>query len=45
MRIYYAIYGEGNIDATINQDTEKERRMDIFLCNTSTVETAFQTSL
>jgi len=39
------LYGEENIEATLNPDAEQERRMDIFLCNTRIVETNFATSL
>lgn len=39
------LYGENNIDIKLNPDVESDRRMDIFICNTRTIETAFQTSL
>lgn len=32
------LYGESDISAKLNPDTENERRMDIFLCNKRTVE-------
>lgn len=39
------LYGGSGIDAELEPDMEQERRMDIFLCNSRTVETTFQTSL
>ncbi len=39
------LYGENNIDIKLNPDVESDRRMDIFICNTRRIETAFQTSL
>lgn len=34
-----------NIKATLEPDIENERRMDIFMCNTRTVENTFETVL
>ena len=39
------LYGEEDVTATLNPDAENERRMDIFMCNTRNVETAFETTL
>ncbi|MCD8196267.1 MAG: hypothetical protein LUE24_03755, partial [Lachnospiraceae bacterium] len=39
------LYGEEDITAKLNPDAENERRMDIFLCNTRNVDTAFETTL
>lgn len=39
------LYGENNTNTKLNPDAELDRRMDIFICNTRTIETAFQTSL
>lgn len=39
------LYGEEDVTATLNQDAENERRMDIFMCNTRNVETTFETTL
>lgn len=39
------LYGEEDVTATLNPDAENERRMDIFICNTRNVETAFETTL
>ena len=39
------LYGENNIDVTLKEDVEQERRMDIFMCNVREVENSFETSL
>ena len=39
------LYGEEDVTATLNPDAENGRRMDIFMCNTRNVETAFETTL
>ena len=39
------LYGENNIDVTLKEDVEQERRMDIFMCNAREVENSFETSL
>ncbi len=39
------LYGEEDVTATLNPDAENERRMDIFMCNTRNVETAFETTV
>lgn len=39
------LYGEDDIEATLLPDAAEQRRMDIFMCNARTVETAFQTSI
>ena len=39
------LYGEEDVNATLNPDAENESRMDIFMCNTRNVETAFETTL
>ena len=39
------LYGEEDVTATLNPDAENERRMDIVMCNTRNVETAFETTL
>ncbi|MFR0033310.1 MAG: ATP-binding protein [Clostridium sp.] len=39
------LYGEENIKASLEPDIENERRMDIFMCNTRTVENTFETVL
>ncbi len=39
------LYGEEDIEAVLNQDAEEERRMDIFMCNSRTIENSFQTTL
>ena len=39
------LYGEEDVTATLNPDAENERLMDIFMCNTRNVETAFETTL
>ena len=39
------LYGEEDVTATLNPGAENERRMDIFMCNTRNVETAFETTL
>lgn len=39
------LYGEEDVTATLNPDAKNERRMDIFMCNTRNVETAFETTL
>ena len=39
------LYGENNIDATLKEDAEQERRMDIFMCNVREVEDSFETTL
>jgi len=39
------LYGGKNIDSTLDEDTEQERRMDIFLCNTREVENTLGNTL
>ncbi len=39
------LYGERDIDATLKEDIEQERRMDIFMCNVRNVEDSFGTTL
>ncbi|MEE0885090.1 MAG: ATP-binding protein [Faecalimonas sp.] len=39
------LYGERNIDATLKDDIEQERRMDIFMCSVRNVENSFETIL
>lgn len=39
------LYGEYDINATLKEDVEQERRMDIFLCNSREVENSFATTL
>lgn len=39
------LYGEKDIKATLSEDAEQERRMDIFMCNVRNVETSFGSSL
>ncbi len=39
------LYGESDLNAVLKADVEQERRMDIFMCNSREVETAFETSL
>lgn len=39
------LYGEEDIHADLQQDTEQERQMDIFLCNTRTTVTSYQTTI
>ena len=37
----YILYGGKDIDTTLDEDAEQERRMDIFLCSNREVETSF----
>lgn len=39
------LYGEKNVTARLREDVERERRMDIFMCNSREVETSFETTL
>ena len=39
------LYGENDINTTLKEDAEQERRMDIFMCNSREVETSFETVL
>lgn len=39
------LYGENDINATLKEDVEQERRMDIFMCNSREVENSFETVL
>lgn len=39
------LYGESDIKATLREDVEQERRMDIFMCNVRDVENSFGTTL
>lgn len=38
------LYGEKDTEATLNEDAEQERRMDIFMCNSRDVEASFGTT-
>lgn len=39
------LYGEEDIHANLQKDAEQERQMDIFLCNTRTTVTSYQTTI
>lgn len=39
------LYGEKDIEATLEEDAEQERRMDIFMCNARDVEASFGTTI
>jgi len=39
------LYGEKDIEATLEEDAEQERRMDIFMCNIRDVEASFGTTM
>lgn len=39
------LYGESNIRVALKEDVERERRMDIFICNVRDVEDSFGTTL
>lgn len=39
------LYGEKDIEATLEEDAEQERRMDIFICNIRDVEASFGTTM
>lgn len=39
------LYGERDIDATLKEDIEQERRMDVFMCNVRNVEDSFGATL
>lgn len=39
------LYGEKDIEATLEEDAEQERRMDIFMCNIRDIEASFGTTM
>lgn len=39
------LYGEKEIEATLDEDAEQERRMDIFMCNVRDIEASFGTTM
>lgn len=39
------LYGEKDIEATLDEDAEQERRMDIFMCNARDIEASFGTTM
>ena len=39
------LYGEKNIEASLEEDAEQERRMDIFMCNLRDIEASFGTTM
>ena len=39
------LYGEKDIEATLDEDAEQERRMDIFMCNVRDIEASFGTTM
>lgn len=39
------LYGEKDIEAILDEDTEQERRMDIFMCNARDIEASFGTTM
>lgn len=39
------LYGEKDIEATLDKDAEQERRMDIFMCNARDIEASFGTTM
>lgn len=39
------LYGVKDIEATLDEDAEQERRMDIFMCNVRDIEASFRTTM
>lgn len=39
------LYGESNIEVSLQEDVEQERRMDIFMCNARNIENSYGTML